>query len=220
VTQAFIERIDSWVSSIFFTQYPEHDSIQEEVLRYAYRIQSESDELVQSGIACRAKQRLYESDFDFLEGDLSALSQLKEFFSEAIEMVAMEMNQSYWPEDALVKVDIVESWVHVTSSGGYHDIHSHPNCSWCGIYYVDIGDSSESKTGLNRFYDPRVNASHYLDAGCMYIHEEGVMDVEPQAGKLVIFPSYMKHSALTYIGEADRVVIAFNAQVHLLPSFI
>ena len=29
-----------------------------------------------------------------------------------------------------------------------------------------------------------------------------------------IFPSNLKHMALPYIGEKDRIIVSFNAQVH------
>jgi len=34
-------------------------------------------------------------------------------------------------------------------------------------------------------------------------------------GLLVLFPSYLLHSGLPYRGGKDRVLIAFNAQVHI-----
>ena len=32
-------------------------------------------------------------------------------------------------------------------------------------------------------------------------------------GKLILFPGYVRHSALPYHGKTDRVVVAFNARV-------
>lgn len=215
--QSIIERIDTWASSLFVTEFAAHASLKKELLTYAYQQKTLAKDAIASGVAHRAKHALYESDFNFLTANITSLQTLSDFFESAIEIAAYEMNEAYWPEDAQIKAHIVESWVHITQKEGYHDVHSHPNCSWCGIYYVDTPEGNiEASGGINRFYDPRNNAAQYLDVGNAYIHEEGVMDITPQEGKLVIFPSYLKHSALPYFGESHRIVIAFNAQVHFV----
>jgi hypothetical protein len=33
-----------------------------------------------------------------------------------------------------IRVEIRDSWFHITNSGGFHDAHTHGGCSWCGIY--------------------------------------------------------------------------------------
>ena len=33
-----------------------------------------------------------------------------------------------------------ESWYHITKINGMHEPHIHPNCSWCGVLYVQSGD--------------------------------------------------------------------------------
>ena len=34
-----------------------------------------------------------------------------------------------------------------------------------------------------------------------------------QAGQLVIFPSWLMHEVLPYLGERERIVVAFNAWI-------
>jgi hypothetical protein len=53
----------------------------------------------------------------------------------------------------------------------------------------------------------------YRDYGNKYLNE--TMDVPLEDGLLVLFPSYLLHSGLPYRGGKDRVLIAFNAQVHI-----
>jgi len=40
------------------------------------------------------------------------------------------------------------------------------------------------------------------------------VDVQPMEGRLVLFPSYLMHSALPYIGTGDRIVLAFNTRTY------
>lgn len=213
--QPFLERMDVWITPVFISSFDQHNELKKQLIQCVYDNQNNALEQVASGVASSAKQALYESPFDFLEHNASAVQTLKIYLENLILLAAQEANQAHWPEDIRVTAHITESWCHITKNGGYHDAHTHPNCSWCGIYYLDIGNSDLfNRNGINRFYDPRVNAEHYMDAGSNYLHEEGIMDIDPQDGQIVIFPSYLRHSALPYFGELDRLVIAFNAQVH------
>jgi uncharacterized protein (TIGR02466 family) len=208
-----IEALDLWASHLFVTSYPYH-TLQKEALLTLIRQDAAQQQVIQSEVAVTAKSQLAESELDFLDRDDDDLQMLNAYLSELVTTVAGDVNAAYWPDGAGVQSILVESWYHLTQNGGYHDVHSHPNCSWCGIYYVDIGEANfAQRNGLNRFYDPRVNADHHLDAGAAYLNQTGLWDIEPVEGQIVLFPSYLKHSALPYFGKKDRVVIAFNARV-------
>jgi uncharacterized protein (TIGR02466 family) len=128
--------------------------------------------------------------------------------------VAAQLRSQHRPGEPMgqVAVSIHESWVHITRDRGYHDTHTHPNCSWCGVYCVEQGDSSATpRNGTTRFDSP-IETS-YMDMGSdAYV--TGSMWVCPEDGLLVLFPSYLHHSATPYTGTRDRVVIAFNARVY------
>jgi uncharacterized protein (TIGR02466 family) len=209
-----IEPIELWQSQCFMCESPYHALLKDELIKLVYADANSSSIQVKSDVAQGAKLNLQESELDFLDRDDANIQTLNSFVSELIATVAAEVNNGFWPEHAQADATIIESWYHITKNGGYHDAHSHPNCSWCGIYYLEPGETDfASKNGLNRFYDPRANADHYLDAGSQYLNSTGIWDIEPVAGQVIIFPSYLKHSALPYFGDKDRIVIAFNARV-------
>ena len=212
-----IEPLTLWQSQCFLSSNPYHALLKNELIQCIYQDAQSSEIDVKSDVAIGAKQNLQESDLNFLDADDANIQTLNTFLSELITTIAAEANSGFWPEEASAEAIITESWYHITKNGGYHDAHSHPNCSWCGIYYLDPGDTDYTqKSGVNRFYDPRVNADHYLDAGSQYLNSTGIWDIEPVAGQVVIFPSYLKHSALPYFGKSDRIVIAFNAKVDFI----
>ena len=212
-----IEPISAWSSHLFVTSNPDHEFLKDELLEHIYHYQDNQAQAIASDVAVTAKHQLSESKLCFLESQEAVIMELRRMLEELISVVASEVNRDFWPEGAEGDASIIESWFHVTKNGGYHDVHSHPNCSWCGIYYLDPGESDlGSRNGVNRFYDPRINADHYSDAGSAYINQQGFWDFEPVEGQIVIFPSYLKHSALPYFGDKDRVVIAFNAVVDLV----
>lgn len=212
-----IEPIPTWSTHLYLCTNPYHAMLADPIKEAIYEHQAQSRTEVASEIARTAKHGLFESELDFLDTDHPDIQFLNQILSDLILTIATEANAHSWPDDAEAEAVITESWYHITRQGGYHDAHSHPNCSWCGIYYLDVGDQGfDRRSGVNRFYDPRVNAGHYLDAGSEYLNQAGVWDIAPETGKVIVFPSYLTHSALPYFGDRDRVVIAFNAQVHFM----
>ena len=208
---SIIEEINTWTTPFYVTQMPDHDFLKDALLAAVYQQKSLQTTAIESRIAPKAKHALHESTLEFLELADANIMEAKRVLEELVLEIAASVNKAFWPEDMEADAHIIESWYHVTQNGGYHDVHSHPNCSWCGIYYLSPGDSKEEGNGgLNRFYDPRVNAEHYADPGTAYLGGQGVWDFTPTEGQIIIFPSYLKHSALPYFGDTDRVVIAFN----------
>lgn len=209
-----IEPIPLWGSELFIATLAEHALIARHLISHIHRDHARQTLAVASEVAAGAKQNLFESELDFLDGEDPDVQVLNQSLSSLVLDIATDVNEGHWPEGASAEATITESWYHLTQTGGYHDAHSHPNCSWCGIYYLEVGDADfDRRSGVNRFYDPRVNADQFLDAGSLYLNGQGIYDIQPVAGQVVIFPSYLKHSALPYFGSKDRVVVAFNARV-------
>ena len=158
-----IEAIDAWTTPLFVTELSDHEFLKDALLAHIYQRQQEQENAVDSEVAVQAKHNLSESRLDFLEDEVPEVMELRRMVEELISEVAFEVNQQHWPEDCEAYAHVIESWYHITKNGGYHDAHSHPNCSWCGIYYLDPGEANlEGRNGINRFYDPRVNAEHYV----------------------------------------------------------
>jgi len=104
----------------------------------------------------------------------------------------------------------VECWANINRQGHANKRHTHPGCFWSGSYYVDVGGSSAAgdQGGRFRFHDPRGAASVLQPA----IAKEGASDpdIQPEAGMMVLFPSWMPHSVEAYLGAGTRISIAFN----------
>ena len=204
-----MQPISLWPVWFYDFQWEDHDQHTEQLREICY--QREHDRNF-SDIAVNAKGGLYESGFDFLEHDHDSVRALRAWIRDSFYSAVAHANQRVWRAGIAVDVDIHESWCHITRDGGYHDIHAHPDSSWSAIYYLDVGDMRGGTTnGVNRFYNP--NHSMYVDAGTAWMQQQTSTDFFADPGMLVIFPSWVQHSAITYRGTRDRLVIAANCKV-------
>jgi hypothetical protein len=137
-------------------------------------------------------------------------------------------NAGAWPESSRSKgvdlqVAIEGLWFQTSTRGAFHDVHTHGNCSWSGVYCVQVDPPERRSThpvygaanGVTRFYGPPFThlAGAHVDLGNAYLQPPHV-DVEPVPGQLLLFPSWLAHQALPYDGETERVIVSFNASVH------
>jgi uncharacterized protein (TIGR02466 family) len=96
------------------------------------------------------------------------------------------------------------AWSVQLQRGGYHVNHLHPEGWISSAYYVAVPDEVQDtelksgwiKFGETRFPVPGANAEHF---------------VQPRAGRLVLFPSYMWHGTNAIQGTEPRLTIAFDA---------
>jgi len=101
-------------------------------------------------------------------------------------------------------------WATISRAGAYHAPHSHPDSAWSGVYYVDPGTDSldQPLSGVLEFLDPRAGAEAVTAPGDPY---GAPFRVRPQAGLLVLFPSWLYHWVHPYTGQTPRIAISFNA---------
>jgi uncharacterized protein (TIGR02466 family) len=104
----------------------------------------------------------------------------------------------------------VFAWATVCRAGAYHAPHSHPDSAWSGVYYADPGSSSPDQplSGVLEFLDPRAGVDAVTAPGDPYGEP---FRVRPQAGLLVLFPSWLYHWVHPYSGYAPRIAVSFNA---------
>ena len=75
-----------------------------------------------------------------------------------------------------------------------------------------VPDRPES--GQVKFYDPRGPVFMHVDPGNERLEPRYTATpvyLEHRAGQLVIFPSWLMHEVLPYLGRSERIVVAFNA---------
>ena len=103
--------------------------------------------------------------------------------------------------------EITGCWLNSSPGGTRHADHTHPNNYLSGVYYVQTPPGA----GNLAFYDPRPQAhviAPPMKRGTPFTGS--VMTVPVQAGRLVLFHSWLRHSVETNKGEGERISLAFN----------
>ncbi len=156
--------------------------------------------------------------------DNPAILALQKFIMDNVFVIAAEVNKPYWDKNQAIDIVLTGMWFQISNQYGFHETHVHGNCSWSGVYYVQSGDSSRhakdigangQPNGITRFYGPHTEyqAGGHGDLGNFYLQDH-TFDSYPEDGKLVIFPSHLKHMVFPYNGERDRIIVSFHAQVN------
>ncbi|MCH8072360.1 MAG: 2OG-Fe(II) oxygenase family protein [Proteobacteria bacterium] len=107
---------------------------------------------------------------------------------------------------------LIDSWANVSRRGDYNVVHTHPNCMWSGVYYVTPGkpDPDVPYGGLLELLDPR-EAHNYIQIANTVMDARNFYENKP--GRMLLWPSWVKHMVHPYVGEGVRISIAFNVNV-------
>lgn len=167
----------------------------------------------------------YASDDTLLQRvQLPEFHDLVQFIVRAIQQTAQQANAGLWPAGRNnLQLELMGVWFQIQNGATFHDVHTHGNCSWSGVYYVQI-DPVEQRAqhpdfgalnGATRFYSPMfpLLGGAHMDLGNAFL-QHATLDVTPQEGELVLFPAFLPHKAMPYVGGKDRIIISFNAQIH------
>jgi len=118
-----------------------------------------------------------------------------------------------------VNVDVswqLQVWGNINRTGDYHNLHNHPHCYLSGTYYVQVPDAGDIAMGtrddLNAnaisFYDPRPQANMTALSGDQQIDPE--FRVVPEAGLVMLWPSFLHHFVHPNLSKGTRISISFN----------
>ena len=158
----------------------------------------------------------WQSTDDFAQWSGAAGAELLSFAQE----LANQLSAVNSPEHGLIEAKLTwtcAAWANVNRSGHGNGVHGHPGAYWSAVYWVDDGGRGGDPTlgGELEFVDPRgvmptmlYPALRMRIEGCL---TAGFMTkMAPQAGTLVMFPSWLLHSVKPHRGDRARISIAFN----------
>ena len=102
-------------------------------------------------------------------------------------------------------MQITGCWANINPPGAYHPTHCHPNNYLSGAYYVAMpepGPSIQFQDPRPMMIMPRPRAFTRATANAA--------DAQSKQGRMVMFPSWLRHQVPANDGPTERISIAFN----------
>ena len=99
-------------------------------------------------------------------------------------------------------------WVNLLKSSGHHSGHIHPHSIISGTFYVEVPTVSAAI----RFEDPRLGLMMSAPSRRKDAPDDlqQFVTIEPRAGLLLMWESWLRHEVLSGTGRGDRLSISFN----------
>ncbi|MDP3163792.1 MAG: TIGR02466 family protein, partial [Reyranella sp.] len=124
-------------------------------------------------------------------------------FTLLVEKIARSVAQYLQVEQ--YPLMITGCWANINPPGSYHPTHNHPNNYLSGVYYV-----AAAETGSHLlFQDPRPGLILPPTAKLGRVTSNAAITQTPP-GRMVIFPSWLRHHVPSNEGTTERISIAFN----------
>lgn len=111
----------------------------------------------------------------------------------------------------------LNAWAMVYNDRGYAMAHTHPNCHFAAVYYLDGAQEDETTmvTGIRthpgdiEFVDTR-NANAFFPGT---LNGQTSYRLHPVAGDMLVFPSWLPHYVHPLSGKDDRICISCNGTI-------
>ena len=113
-------------------------------------------------------------------------------------------------DDLNNKINITSAWSIINKKNASNERHIHSNNYISAVYYV----SAPKNCGDILFHDPRqakiIRKPNTIKANKLNAE---VINITPQSGLLVLFPSYLYHSVAKNNSDEERIIISFNIDI-------
>ena len=101
---------------------------------------------------------------------------------------------------------ITECWVNVYGQGDAQEAHIHQNSAISGIYYV----AAPEGCGELIFHSPLSDIMYNPPTRETNDVNTPMIALQPTAGEMILFRSWLRHSVKPTRGKEERISIAFN----------
>lgn len=160
----------------------------------------------------RSNQHGWHSALDFFSRAEPGCASLRAHIVESLIQATLRVAPHYDVANQLMNA---EGWINVNGRGGYNVPHEHPGFTWSGTYYVRV-PAAAGRSGAIEFLDSRTNVGAFgIEGAACFL---GKIRIHPQAGWILIFPSYLRHWVYPNEDDTERVSVAFNARFIPRPS--
>ena len=124
-------------------------------------------------------------------------------FTQLIEIAGRSVAQFLQLEQ--FPMMITGCWANINPPGSYHPTQNHPNNYLSGVYYVDVPEGAPALV----FQDPRPVSIMPWSGKLSPITANAAAE-QAVPGRMVIFPSWLRHHVPSNEGPGERISISFN----------
>ena len=125
--------------------------------------------------------------------------EIKRHLGMYLDMIGFPSSSKYRPG---LKKEIVSSWFSKFEKGCFAHVHNHGSSDISGVYYFKVPSG-----GSELFFR---NPISHLDSSLVYEHLSSGIDIKPEQGSILLFPSWLQHGVKTNMSDETRVSISFN----------
>ena len=137
-------------------------------------------------------------------------SKIKTEFSESFKFIGDKLDKTMntcAKQIGVPELSLKNYWCNVNTFGDYNTLHNHRGSILSGVFYVDVPDENMGNINFQRSDD----IEYYLPPLSNYNNfTGGKASYKPESGKVLIFPSWVKHSVDGSRSEQQRISISFN----------
>ncbi len=181
---------------IWASKIDNYEKINEEMLSYITKLQKDDP----IGLVKSNFKGWHSKDFDMKE------DHPKNFIEAIKKNINVALTDMNW-DLSIQSVKIKSAWAIVNEKDAWNQKHHHSNSDLSAAYYISAYDNC----GDIVFYDPRPAPvhNHPISKSPNNLNAT-VNSIKPEAGMLVLFPSYLEHSVNPNLSNNKRIVISFN----------
>lgn len=111
------------------------------------------------------------------------------------------------------KYSVTNSWININGKNDFNRPHLHGASTLAAVFYVTAPPDS----GRLVLRNPTQNHVFCIDE--KFVEEWNEInsftwEIEPEIGKLVIFPAWIDHYTMPNLTDDDRISLAFNILIH------
>ena len=111
---------------------------------------------------------------------------LQPFLTSYLEKLTLEMGSG--------NMNVYVIWFQQYGNGSAHDWHTHLQCQWTSVYYVDMPEGSPKTELIDPF-------------------TKKIIVVDAEEGDIITFPSFIIHRAPVINDNIVKTIISFNSCV-------
>jgi uncharacterized protein (TIGR02466 family) len=103
-----------------------------------------------------------------------------------------------------VSLYVTQSWINYSEKGQWHHAHEHPNSILSGVFYIQTDETDKI------FFEKNTYEQITFPTENWNLYNSKTWWVEANLGRLIIFPSSLRHHVDPVLTDHTRVSMSFN----------